>query len=561
MTGTCADVSGRELAAPRIAGNASRFLGHASCFGSTGGGMRWSDASSEPSWRPRAAHTRADDAAPSAPCGRPTRTSWQVSGGLAPWLRRALISPSQHVHAADHRRHAELLASLALVMSVTILAGFWYLLATESRATVIALTPPLALGLVGYASAYSFARTGARRGAAWAIVVTQIATPLVIPAVLPLDDVVRMQIAGWTAMGILTAGATLDRRAVLITGLVATGGIASAWVAAGASVTVAMPPCFFTGAMTGALYVYSRHRDGIESDSKEQLRTRNAELEGLRASLEERVRERTRQLEDANRFLVQSEQTLIRTEKMAAIGRLTAGLAHELATPLSAAASALATIEALRTEYADSIDDASVTTDDHASIASEMAAAVALARTANENAVRFVRGIRAHTRDPGPQALELFDARVVVAEAVELLRHVARASRVRLEVSAPPDAAWLRCVPSRLNQVVTNLVHNAIDAAAGVDRTSGCVAVRVRGTDDGNVAIEVEDDGPGMSPDVAARIFEPFFTTKPYGKGTGLGLAIVEDIVRGEMSGTIDVRTTREGTTFEIRVGAAACGT
>jgi signal transduction histidine kinase len=515
--------------------------------------MRWADAQSvanlDPGSRPHALGPRLSLERSSAR----TPASPMVAA-----LRRLLVAPRAALSVdAEAARATELVAGLALVMVVTLLAGIVYLLVNEPLEVASAFAGPLSVDLIGYGAAYVLARTRSTRSGAWLVVLIQLATPLMLPAVVPFVDVVRMHLAPWVVMGMLTASATLDRSAVLWTGVGSTAGIVATWTFEGGSLSHAVPPAFFTGAATAALFVYSRHRDALESARQQQLCARNADLEDLRASLEDRVRERTAQLEEANRLLVEGEQTLIRTEKLAAVGRLTAGLAHELATPLSASASALATLDALREEYAGSVGDESVTADDHRAIVSEMLAALKLARGANEGAIRFVRGIRAHTRDPGPQATERFDANVVVAESADLVRHVARSARVELIVQPSAEPAWLRGVPSRLSQVLTNLVQNAVDAVATAGRAAGRVELRVCSVGSG-ITIEVADDGTGIEPGVAARIFEPFYTTKPYGKGTGLGLAIVDEIVRSELHGQIDLATeVGQGSTFAVKLPRA----
>jgi len=100
---------------------------------------------------------------------------------------------------------------------------------------------------------------------------------------------------------------------------------------------------------------------------------------------------------------------------------------------------------------------------------------------------------------------------------------------------------------SELNQVWTNLIENAIDAVGA----HGTITVRTSRRD-GYVLAEVEDDGPGMPPEIAARVFDPFFTTKPPGKGTGLGLNISHNIVVQEHKGRITVHSTPGRTTFQV---------
>jgi DNA-binding LacI/PurR family transcriptional regulator/signal transduction histidine kinase len=248
--------------------------------------------------------------------------------------------------------------------------------------------------------------------------------------------------------------------------------------------------------------------------------------------------------------LVETHARFVAGEKMASIGRLTAGIAHEMHTPLAAVRTALDEIDKLAAEYRASIADPDVTAEDYAQIASEMGEALRLAKVASERLAGFVRGIKAQTRDLSPGEYRTFDAVPVLREALMLLAHAARDASA--EIAFEADG---RCLvhgsPGRLAQVVTNLVVNAIDA----QRSKGGGKVAVRARTEGAVVLSVEDHGTGIDPGHMGRIFDPMFTTKPFGQGTGLGLTIVSDIVTHEFGGTIEIDTRPgEGTTFIVRL-------
>jgi signal transduction histidine kinase len=116
----------------------------------------------------------------------------------------------------------------------------------------------------------------------------------------------------------------------------------------------------------------------------------------------------------------------------------------------------------------------------------------------------------------------------------------------------------VRASPRRLEQVFLNLVLNAAEALPEPALPASQVQVTVRRAADGRVAVEVADNGCGMSPAVRGRLFEPFFTTKPAGVGTGLGLSVCHGIVRG-LGGEIEVESEQEkGSTFRALLPAAA---
>ena len=280
-------------------------------------------------------------------------------------------------------------------------------------------------------------------------------------------------------------------------------------------------------------------------------------LDLQRASLEKLVAERTAAveasraaLEAAYRALETNQAALLQNEKMAAVGRLTAGFAHELSSPLGAVLASAEELSELADELERSIGDAEVTDDDLREIAKEIDVVATLVAKAAQRGANFVRSIRAHTRDAGDRDRVRFDVTSVVSEAVQLIAHSARASRASVHVEPPKEPVEVFGVPSRLSQVVVNIAGNAIDAVG--ERGGGNVHLSIEDADD-EVRLRIADDGPGIRPSVLPRIFEPLFTTKPHGRGSGLGLAIVDDIVRKEFHGTIGVQSTKgEGTAFTL---------
>ncbi|UBV41478.1 PAS domain S-box protein [Deinococcus taeanensis] len=249
----------------------------------------------------------------------------------------------------------------------------------------------------------------------------------------------------------------------------------------------------------------------------------------------------------AEEALKSSQAQLIATEKLAGLGRLTAGLAHEINTPLAATLNELHEATRLVQEYHDSVGHADVTDADHREIARELGGVVEAAQRNLTRIGDFIRKIRGHTRDTVTER-RVFDAAAGVEDTLTMLAHEARAARVNLMFEQPRDAVLLRGEPGRLTQVVTNLVVNAIHASPpGAD-------VTVRFGQRGAVrTLEVEDTGSGIPEGVVGRIFEPMFTTKPVGQGTGLGLSIIHDIVTGHFGGEITVNTqVGQGTIFTV---------
>jgi len=199
---------------------------------------------------------------------------------------------------------------------------------------------------------------------------------------------------------------------------------------------------------------------------------------------ENKLVRQTGELENALTALRSNQEQLLVAEKMASLGRLTAGIAHEMNTPLAAVRSALAEMESLVDEYASSIDDAQVDPEDHKQIAAEMSKTIRLAAKAAKRAAAFVQGIKSHTRDLSPKERQPFDAVTVVDETLLLLTHALRKRGCDARFEHAEGAIPLLGSPGRLAQIVTNLVNNAIDATCAkpghTPSKGGHVVVRSR---------------------------------------------------------------------------------
>ncbi|GGR24068.1 PAS domain-containing sensor histidine kinase [Deinococcus ruber] len=249
----------------------------------------------------------------------------------------------------------------------------------------------------------------------------------------------------------------------------------------------------------------------------------------------------------AEAALAASQQQVLSSERLASLGRLTAGLAHEINTPLAATMNCHRVLQTLLGEYQQSIGNPEVTDADHREIAAEALGALQEAGKTTARIGEFIRQMRGHTRDSAG-GIAVFDVFRLASDTLAMVAHEARSASVALELERPHSAVTLTGDPGRFTQVLTNLVINAIHACEDQPRR-GRVLVRLLGTDP--LQLEVEDNGHGMSSEVMGRIFQPMFTTKGVGRGTGLGLSIVRDIMEGQFGGTISVVSQPgHGTTF-----------
>jgi signal transduction histidine kinase/DNA-binding LacI/PurR family transcriptional regulator len=252
-------------------------------------------------------------------------------------------------------------------------------------------------------------------------------------------------------------------------------------------------------------------------------------------------------LESAYQSLKDNQQKLLISEKMASLGRLTAGIAHEMNTPLAAVRTAITELSELVAEYKQSIGSSQVTAEDHLSIAADMDKHLKIAEQAAEKSAGFIRGIKAQTIDMKFTNLQLFNAAFVITDALNILEFAVRKGHCQL-VTNFDDSILLYGDPRRLVQVVTNLVMNSIEACKPA---GGTITVKLTGTAGDIAELTVADTGCGIPEDIIARIFDPMFTTKPFGEGTGLGLSIVHDLVN-EYKGSIKVQSQKGLTAFHI---------
>jgi PAS domain S-box-containing protein len=255
-------------------------------------------------------------------------------------------------------------------------------------------------------------------------------------------------------------------------------------------------------------------------------------------------------LAQAYRRLQDDQEQLLAAEKMASLGRLTAGIAHEMNTPLAAVRSALTEIDHLIAEYQVAVGDPEITPEDHLAIALDLQKAARLANSSAERAAAFVRSIKSQTRDSSTGERFRFKVVPVLKDTLLLLGHALRLGKCTATFEAEAENLELIGAPGRLAQVLTNLVTNAIDASAG--KIGSPIQVRLKRTS-GGLELQVSDAGTGIPLELRSKIFEPMFTTKPLGLGTGLGLTIIHDIVTGDFGGSVAVASQLDqGTTFTL---------
>jgi signal transduction histidine kinase len=259
-----------------------------------------------------------------------------------------------------------------------------------------------------------------------------------------------------------------------------------------------------------------------------------SKLDAQRTALRTKIVE----LEKAKEEISSQQDAIIRTEKLASIGRLAAGVAHEIGNPLSVILGFLDLLQGSdlqeneKREYVDRMQGEA------------------------ERMNRIIKNLLSYSRAEAGE-VEAVDVEQVIGASLEVLapQKIMRGIEVDLEVS--PDARPVRATRDRLTQVVVNLLLNAAEAMVGEGRLGIIVDPDPAASE---TVIRIEDDGPGIDESIAPLIFEPFVTTKPESEGTGLGLSVCLSIVQ-ELGGTLTARN-REGSgaCFELRLPAAEPG-
>jgi signal transduction histidine kinase len=247
------------------------------------------------------------------------------------------------------------------------------------------------------------------------------------------------------------------------------------------------------------------------------------------------------------------KRRLIQAEKMASLGQLTAGIAHEIKNPLNFVNNFAKLSDELLDEL-DGILQTPLTTLDE----KRRADAEDLLQTVHMNlgkihehgrrADSIVKNMLLHSRE-GPSELETVSLNAIVDEALNLAYHGARAEHpgfnIEMIKSLSPEVGEIECFPQDLMRVFLNLISNGMYAASKRGAQAGAdfapqisLTTRAHGDD---IEVEVRDNGTGIAPEVRDKIFLPFFTTKPAGEGTGLGLSLSFDIVVKQHSGELTV--------------------
>ncbi len=307
-------------------------------------------------------------------------------------------------------------------------------------------------------------------------------------------------------------------------------------------------------------------RTGDELEAlADQFNEMTKRLQESYTGLEQKVAQRTAELSKSLHELRTAQDRLVQTEKLASLGQLTAGIAHEIKNPLNF----VNNFSAISAELLEELQEALKAGKLEPKLAEEVADLADMLRGNLEKIVQhgkradsIVKNMLLHSRS-GSGEHRMVDINNLVEESLNLAYHGARAEKqgfnITLEKSFDPAAGEADVYPQELTRVLLNIITNGFYAATkrkGDGRTGEgfepVLTAATKGLGD-RVEIRIRDNGTGIPPDVKDKMFNPFFTTKPAGEGTGLGLSISHDIIVKQHSGTIEVDT-KAGEFTEFRI-------
>ncbi|HSE84056.1 MAG TPA: ATP-binding protein [Thermodesulfobacteriota bacterium] len=259
------------------------------------------------------------------------------------------------------------------------------------------------------------------------------------------------------------------------------------------------------------------------------LRKMYDEIEYTKAKLRENIQA----LEESNKALLNTQRELIASEKLASLGKLSAGVAHEIGNPLSAIRS-----------YAEVLKKGYILQDEKRT----------QFLTGIEKEVGridlIIRSLLNYSRLKNFE-LKRVDVNEVIKDTLEVVKNQGLLKKIDLMIELSPEPTSVKADPNQLSQVLINLILNAKDAIVQ-DGMDGVISISSRKFPNDKIEIEVKDNGAGISNGIKDKIFDPFFTTKDPGKGTGLGLSVSQRIVQ-TFGGEISVESEPgQGSSFKI---------
>ncbi|WP_394778063.1 PAS domain S-box protein [Undibacterium sp.] len=286
---------------------------------------------------------------------------------------------------------------------------------------------------------------------------------------------------------------------------------------------------------------------GVMLDVTELQNTRIA-LEELNRVLESRVTERTSELQQAMKHLIQSE-------KLAALGNLVAGIAHELNTPIGNIVTVASTLKDETSTFNRKLSDGTMRRSEALASAALMQQAGEMIETNAVRSAKLISDFKQVAVDQSSARRRTFDLKDTIEEVLTTLHPMLKRTAHQIAINIS-EKIELDSYPGPIEQIITNLITNSL--LHGLDDNGGLISISAH-TENQIVMLEYSDNGRGMSEDTLAQIFDPFYTTKLGQGGSGLGLYIVYNLVNGVLGGKISATSSPgTGAHFHMRLPQTA---
>ncbi len=325
-------------------------------------------------------------------------------------------------------------------------------------------------------------------------------------------------------------------------------------VGQGTAQPIALPPTGELGLMTQA---YNQMLTDLQTSESARM-DGERQLRELNAGLEQRVLERTEELEKTNTELTHTLSTnlaikneLVRSEKLAALGNMVAGLAHELNTPVGNALLAASALRARTQDIGDRMDAGSIKRSDFNDYKTDSIGAAILVENNLHRAASLIDNFKQVAVDQTAEHRRLFNVDQTIKEVVSTLEYQVRTRPITVHMDLHAGVS-MDSYPGPLGQLIVNFFTNALAHAFPVDVKGNIWISCARPTDD-TIKIAFKDDGCGIPDANLGRVFDPFFTTRMGQGGSGLGLSIAFNIATGMLGGTLELASAQgKGTTFTV---------
>ena len=291
-------------------------------------------------------------------------------------------------------------------------------------------------------------------------------------------------------------------------------------------------------------YIILEGRDITEQKHIEE------KLRKLNENLEKEVGERTAELHRNLQNLEGTQEQLIQSEKMAALGRLVAGVAHEINTPLGISVTAASYLDDRTKRIRKLLDENDLTEEDFLSYLENTIESTGMILTNLERAAGQIKVFKQVAVDQSDEAIRNFLLKEYIQEIIKSLHPELKKKPCLIDILCPEELE-ITTYPGAISQILSNLVMNSMKHGFK-NRDSGAISISCR-KENNRICIDYQDNGEGISKETAEKIFEPFFTTARGDGGTGLGLHIVYNLVTQKLKGRISINTQQtEGLGFLI---------